>query len=83
MWFRWMVVWVVFLGGCGGREALVMEGEAMGMRWRVQVAGGEAAGHAAAYWADGQAAASGKASAAAEATQLAGVVRMHGERDCV
>lgn len=44
MWFRWVVVMAVFLGGCGGREALVMEGEAMGMRWRVQVAGGEAAG---------------------------------------
>lgn len=43
-------------------------------------AGGEADGQAAPYWADGQAAASGKASAAAEATQLAGVVRMHGER---
>ena len=44
MWFRWMVVVVVFLGGCGKREALVMEGEAMGMRWRVQVLGGEEAG---------------------------------------
>lgn len=34
----------VFLGGCGGGEALVIEGESMGMRWRVQVPGGEAAG---------------------------------------
>ena len=44
MWFRWMVVLAVFLGGCGGGEVLVIEGEAMGMRWRVQVAGGEEAG---------------------------------------
>ena len=44
MWFRWMVVLAVFLGGCGGGEALVIEGESMGMRWRLQVAGGEAAG---------------------------------------
>ena len=43
MWFRWMVVVAVFLGGCGGGEALVIEGESMGMRWRVQVPGGEAA----------------------------------------
>jgi thiamine biosynthesis lipoprotein len=39
-----MVVVAVFLGGCGGGEVLVIEGEAMGMRWRVQVLGGEAAG---------------------------------------
>ena len=65
------------------RDAIRAAGAAAGGEADGQAAPYSADGHAAPYSADGQAAASGKASAAAEATQLAGVVRKHGERDCV
>lgn len=40
MWSRWVIVWAVLLCGCETDEVAVLEGEAMGMRWRVQVVGG-------------------------------------------
>lgn len=44
MWFRWAVASTILLVGCGGKQAVVVEGESMAMRWRIQVVGGNERG---------------------------------------